>query len=427
MKPIAVAIQGKGPLNMMRRAGVIGWRYGLTPRNMDRIMARLAGALSEYQCGATFCITGAALARHKGVVEKYQTHDMEFAIHGYYHVDHRQLSLDDQVRHFGMARRLFEERKLTCNGFRSPYLRWSEDTLAAIRHTGLLYDTSQVIAWDVVGADETSAYRRVLDFYGAIRASDYPALPRLDQGLVRIPYCVPDDEALIDRLVFKTESALSEPWRAILAETYRLGELFTLGLHPERITHCERPLRETLRAARKLSPGVWTGRLDQIARWWIDRTESTVTMSEGSDNELRVRVEGPDGTTILTRNVEVMVPTTDWDGIYRRVSAADFTLRANRRPFIGVSPASAPYLVSFLQQQGYIVEPAEDDQRHTFFVDRPRFGYEHERALLDDIESSAAPLVRLGRWPHGARSALCVTGDIDALTLWDYGLRFLGN
>jgi hypothetical protein len=32
----------------------------------------------------------------------------------------------------------------------------------------------------------------------------------------------------------------------------------------------------------------------------------------------------------------------------------------------------------------------------------------------------------LGLWPAGARSALAVTGDIDALTLWDFGLRLLG-
>jgi hypothetical protein len=32
--------------------------------------------------------------------------------------------------------------------------------------------------------------------------------------------------------------------------------------------------------------------------------------------------------------------------------------------------------------------------------------------------------VWLGRWLNGARSALAITGDIDALTLWDCGLRF---
>jgi hypothetical protein len=33
---------------------------------------------------------------------------------------------------------------------------------------------------------------------------------------------------------------------------------------------------------------------------------------------------------------------------------------------------------------------------------------------------SPAPLVKLGRWPDGAKSALCLTGDLDALSLVDY-------
>jgi hypothetical protein len=42
------------------------------------------------------------------------------------------------------------------------------------------------------------------------------------------------------------------------------------------------------------------------------------------------------------------------------------------------------------------------------------------------IEESKRPLVRLGTWPDGARSALAVTGDIDALTIWDFAARFRG-
>ncbi len=427
MNPIAIATQGKGLLNMLRRVSVISRRYGVTPRNMDRVLARFANLLAEYQGSATFPMTSVALARNKGIVEKYQAHNIEFAMHGYYHVDHRQLSLDAQVAHFAKARRLFEDRGLTCRGFRCPYLRWNDDTLTAIRQTGLLYDSSQVIAWDVAREFDTAAYRRVLEFYGAISASHYPALPRWDEGLVRIPYCVPDDEALIDRLQFGSTAALNEPWLAILTETHRRGELFTLGLHPERIQLCEAPLIATLRAAHELSPGVWMARLDQIARWWLDRTEAAVTITENDGHEIWVDVKGPEGTTVLARNLEVNAPTENWDGAYRQVKATAFTLRATRRPFIGVSPSAAPYLTSFLRQQGYVVELAEADRAHTFYVDRPRFGYEDERPLLDQIENSDAPLVRLGRWPGGARSALCVTGDIDALTIWDYGLRFLGN
>jgi len=43
--------------------------------------------------------------------------------------------------------------------------------------------------------------------------------------------------------------------------------------------------------------------------------------------------------------------------------------------------------------------------------------------VLDAIESGTGPLVRVWRWPDGARSALAVTGDIDALTLRDFVVR----
>jgi len=92
-----------------------------------------------------------------------------------------------------------------------------------------------------------------------------------------------------------------------------------------------------------------------------------------------------------------------------------------------VSHSSSPRLVTFLRQQGYIVEQVDDDQRHVLYLDYPRFEDEDERPLLARIEQGEFPLVRLGRWPHGARSALSITGDIDALTIWDYGLRFLGR
>jgi hypothetical protein len=39
------------------------------------------------------------------------------------------------------------------------------------------------------------------------------------------------------------------------------------------------------------------------------------------------------------------------------------------------------------------------------------------------IEASPGPLVRYAPWPNGARSALCVSGDLDALSLLDYASR----
>jgi hypothetical protein len=116
-----------------------------------------------------------------------------------------------------------------------------------------------------------------------------------------------------------------------------------------------------------------------------------------------------------------------WEGAWQRVTGNHIRFRAERRPFIGVSPHSAPYLTSFLKQQGYLVEPATHDRNHTFFLDRAEFSYLDERPLLAQIENGNFPLIRFGRWPNGSRSALSITGDIDALTIWDYILRSLGK
>jgi len=136
-----------------------------------------------------------------------------------------------------------------------------------------------------------------------------------------------------------------------------------------------------------------------------------------------VTAQGPEGLTLLARHVQAISPVREWDREYLQADSPLLRFRAARRPFIGVPPGSPAYLIDFLRQQGYIVEPAETPTNHTFYLDRTRFAYEDERALLDEIEQGDFPLVRLSRWPHGARSALCVTGDIDALTIWDYALR----
>ena len=83
---------------------------------------------------------------------------------------------------------------------------------------------------------------------------------------MRIPYCLPDDEAFVDR--FQTSAArMTEIWSKILQDTYARGELFTLQLHPERIDFFREALRSLLRDARSRERGVWIATLDEIARW----------------------------------------------------------------------------------------------------------------------------------------------------------------
>lgn len=426
MNSLQAAVEGKGFGRLIRRGGSITGHYGLTTDKMDRALALFADILDRYGCGATFPLTAITLARSRWDVDRYRARNIEFAVHGLCHVDHSRLTPAQLDDHLGRARELFAARGIEATGFRCPYLRWNGDTLDAVRRAGFRYDSSGSLVWPVVDGRETETYGRVLRFYGAQPAADYPALPAIEGGLVRMPYTLPDDEAFVDRLSLGG-AEMAELWPAVLAETHRLGELFVLGLHPERVYPCAAALEATLDAARSLSPGVWIARLDEIAAWWSARAQATVTCAEVAPGRYALRVDGPPGTAILTRGTEPAVSAAPWDGAYRRIHAQEFEVSAASRPFIGLTPRSAPQLRAFLVEQGYIVETTGEGSAYEFIFDWPEFDAIDRRPVLAAIEESCFPLVRLGRWPAGNRSALAITGDIDALTLWDYGLRLFGR
>jgi len=421
--PLFIAIRGKGIPALFKRVHAIGSHYGLTASKMDICLSRFVDLLQQYDCGATFPITGVALTYNGDVVREYQSRGIEFAIHGYAHVDYSALSLDEQVTHLKQALCAFEQNGMKVSGFRCPYLRWNADMLTAIEQQGLVYDSSQALASDVVDGLETEAYRRVLEFYGARSTDDYPSLPRLTGNLVRIPYCLPDDEALVDRLQLTDPEPMAEIWLEVLRRTCESGVLFTLGLHPERVALCEEALRAVLSQARSLSPPVWIARLDEIANWWCSRAETTYRVVKETESSFRLTVNGPPGTTTLARSVAVEAPTEPWMNGYRRVLSNDFVFRADKLPFIGLSLDAPSALISFLQQQGYLVESGAKAQLCGVYLDRTDFTPEDARPLLAQMARGTWPLLRLARWPDGAQSALSVTGDIDALTLWDYALR----
>lgn len=422
LNPLVIATQGKGVLGMLRRGEVIRQRYGLTPKRMQAQLSHFVSVLQEFACGATFPITTMTLARNRTVVATYQAQQIEFAAHGYFHKDQTKLSFAEKLKQFQAARQVFEECGIHCNGFRSPYLRTDSETLAALKQAGFDYDSSQALEWEVPGELQTPEYRRVLKFYGAVSAEVYPALPRWVNDLVHIPYCVPDDEAFVDRFHASVER-MTELWLSVLKRTYARGQVFTVALHPERISLCEQALVRVLQEARRLPSRIWMTQLYRISDWWKARSQSEIRSTQEANGEMSVTASGPPGLTLLARGVQVTSPAGRWDESYLRAEGSHVRFRATRRPFIGVSAHSPTYLTEFLRQQGFIVEPAENGSSHSFYVDRSHFAYEDEQPLLDEIEQSEFPLVRLGRWPEGARSALCVTGDIDALTLWDYALR----
>ena len=429
IKPVAIALKGKGSTALVKRIQSIGKRYGLTGAKMDRSLEQLSRILHQFDCSATLPITAVALARNGAIIQKYQVQGIEFAIHGYRHIDHSQLSRAEQESHFRSASRIFEEHGIKFKGFRCPYLRWNQETLDALEQTNFSYDSSSSIVWDIDQKHYTESYSRALAFYGAQPASEYLAVPSIDseKDLVRIPYCLPDDEALVERLLWNSPAEMNAVWPEMFREIHRQGELFNLGLHPERTAACAGGLTATLREVNAAAAAVWRTCLRDIAAWWQARYKAELKIVDGSDETLHLTVQGPTGTTLLLRSVEAKTTTMSWFDGYHRAAELPCVIRSSKRPTIGVSPDSSPHLISFLKQQGFVVEASAKVESFAFYLDRKTFAPEDERPLLTQIEASNFPLVRLGRWPDGAKSAFCVTGDLDALTIWDYGLRFLGR
>jgi peptidoglycan/xylan/chitin deacetylase (PgdA/CDA1 family) len=427
MHPVAVAAKGKGTWNTVRRAGTIGGRYGIGAHRMERRLATMLGLVERHGCSATLPIPAAVVARHAPVIARYATFGLEFAVHGFHHVDHTDLPGTEQHGQLARARHTMGAARVDAVGFRAPYLRVNDHTLAAVRANGFLYDASQAFHWNDELVPRRGAYERALDFYGSRPAEEHPVVPWREGGLIRIPYCLPDDEAVVDRLGLDCDQ-IAAVWLRVLRATRARGELFTVAVHPERIDACARGVTAVLHAARTGSPPVWIARHDEIARWWRDRMETDLVVSPAAPGWIRVRTHGPAGLTLLARNVAVAGRTAPWMGDTVRIGGTEVEVEARpRRPFIGVHDSCPDSVSQFLREQGYIVEAARSDGDHACFVQRDHFDLDDRLPLLAQIEGGSFPLLRLGRWPSGAASVLSVTGDVDALTIGDYASRLRGH
>lgn len=431
MKSFQVASKAKGRSALLTRLNRISQRYGFTSTQIDHALQHFSNELRKYDCGATFPITAVTLNRHSNIIKKYLDTNIEFAVHGYTHVDYSQLSPEAQTLSLQLARQVFSNIGLHPKGFRSPYLSRNSTLNSSLHEARFLYVSNQPILWNVLDDDSLArsiktSYERALAFYNPWQICDRLSLPWFDDQLVEIPISLPDDEILIDRL-YNLDNIVDKTWLRMFTLSYQNGELFTLQLHPERINLCIAGLTAVLQKARALTPKVWCARLDEIAAWWKARYKASIDISGNNVEGYNCVVSGPGDITVLARGVETDVPGISWANGYQQVESMRFTAYSSTRPFIGTSASTPLKLVEFLKQQGYIVEYSEDRESHSYYFDQVSFDDKQERKVVDQIEKTNQPLIRFGRWPGGAQSALCITGDIDAITLWDYGLRIFGK
>jgi len=430
--PITLAFKAKGLTTLITRSRTICSRYGLTPAKMDRALHLFSQILEQFDCGASLALTAIVLNRHRQIISNYLNRNIEFLVHGYKHIDYSRLPLDEQIAHLRCARAAFAAAGVPAVGFRSPYLRHTPQLDAAVEAAGFSFVSNQTIMWDILDREITTpyaldSYQRAIHFYNPWSPDEQLSLPRFNGQVVEIPVSLPDDEILVDRLQGNPNDLIKNVWQTILHQNYRREELFTMMFHPERIGLCADGFSTVLAEARSLKPAVWLARLEEIATWWREYVQTTTNLKQNPDGTWHLAVTGPTGISILAREVEILGKSEPWADNYRLINEPTCLIRASTRPFVGVSPRCPPTMLDFLRQHGYIFQVSDKAHLYPVYLNRTDFSLRDRRPLMSQIEHNSGPLVRLGRWPAGARSALSITGDIDALTLWDYGLRLIGN
>lgn len=270
MPSLSYTLKAKGFTKTVKRARSMINRYGFGSKKMERNIMDFANLLVEYDAKATFPITGKTLEKHGDFIKSIYDKCIEFAIHGYSHIDYSKLTAREQSEGIKKAVEIFKKFGMKPYGFRGPYLQANDDTLNALKENDLLYDSSHSVHWNVVPEEylkrNAHSYELALKLYEPNDAQT-SFLPYSINEIVRIPVSLPDDEILIDRLNIKNQKLLGKIWLKILRETNEKGGVFTLQVHPERLPFAFDALKMLIEEATKKN--VWIASLKELAILWI--------------------------------------------------------------------------------------------------------------------------------------------------------------
>lgn len=425
--------KSRGTRNIISRILTVTQRFGISGKKFEKLIKKYHKVTREAGCSPTFAITAVVLARHPSLIRELSRQGVEFAIHGYVHIDYKVLSSEEKVNHFNKAKDIFNRYEIPFVGFRAPFLRANENTTPILSKLGFLYHSSRAIYWPEIDINKCSEYERnnhdrLMGFYTPLDPEKYYSLPRFENGLVVIPVSIPDDEMIVERLGIIDQKKIGDIWLSMMRKIYAKGELFILSLHPERINYCETALREILRKIKEFNPPIWVATLKEIAEWWQARAGFSFEVLPSGVGKYKVQGECSERATLLVKNAGVNVAVNDWFNGYKIISDRNFVLESPRRPVIGVSTGSSPAAVNFLKAEGYIVEEGDNPDNYGIYLNNlTQFNEIDEVPLSQKVENSGAPLLRFWRWPNQARSAVSVTGDIDSITLIDFVLRVYEN
>lgn len=441
MNLIAFSMRTKGVRNFARRLWTVFTRFGISETRTRLALYALIDLLRKYHAAPTFFIPAIVLQRHPALLTDIVKDGAEVGIHGYVHNDYRTLSKSEQYAQTEQAIAVFRSAQIPYQGFRNPYLGWTEESLAVFTALDLQYESNEAVIHDVIDTAQFSSlqrsgYEKSLKLFQAINPGRYTLRPHFEGTLLRLPTSIPDDEMLFDRLRITDPVEIGHIWSKVMQSVYDYGGLYVLNLHPERGILCQQALAILLRYANSRPQPIWIARLDEIAGWWQERSQFKLQITPLESQRWCVEATCTSRATLLAHHLTV-VTSSPLDHVELKepvVLPHSCIVHAEKCPCIGISPHTPASVTAFLSEQGYPFMSAPPSQADTFslYLDLPEgVGRDREEMqyrcneLISQIERINAPLLYFSCWPENYKAALTISGDIDSVTIQDFFLRVL--
>src|SRR5947208_51225 len=160
MDLISFSIRTKGMRSFVRRLHTVFSRFGFSETRTRRALYTVIGLLQPYHGAPTFFIPAKVLRRHPGLIAEIQCRGAEIGVHGYVHNDYRSLNEEKQYRQTKQALTVFQEKQIAYQGFRNPYLGWTEEALRVYTALGFAYESNEAVLDEVIALDQLPLQRR---------------------------------------------------------------------------------------------------------------------------------------------------------------------------------------------------------------------------------------------------------------------------
>ncbi len=410
-----------------RRVFTLFHRYGFSTEKFVWSLNHFVSLTQKYHVVPTLPVTASVVDRHPQIFQKIQKQNVELAIHGRYHIDYTKVNIDDTQDHLCQAISIFHKHHIQYSGYRFPFLKKNNESIALLKEPGFLWDSSEVISWNSLNSrifhpKNWADYEKILETYKAIDADQVRSLPYMKNGLVEIPISVPDDDILIERLGIQDEDFIYAIWQKMISCVRDRKELLVLQMHPERYNIFKNALRGILKYITK-ERDVWIASLGEIAQWWKERSAFQIKIKKLNNNRYQIVVDCAERAGILINNGTSNDFNQNSKEILRK---GNWEIESPKKPIIGVDPDTDLEIFNLLKREGYPFEISTKRHEYNLFIKHTgKFDLEDENQLLQLIDHQY-PLINFWRWPNGYRYGFAITGDIDGVDLWDYGERFYG-